>query len=240
MIPGDIPLYLAPGHQCDARIFAPQITALGLEGAAVAEHRLDADFSSMAARLLRTAPPRFAAIGFSLGGMLVLELMAQAPDRLLGAALIGADAEPAPRKEIEWRESVFDAVRAEGEPALVRLGEWLNGRFFGHSPKTLRRLGPEFLAMRKLTDAATFLRQGAALSGRRNRLEALASFARSGRPVSLIVGREDRLCPLENHRRMKAAAPEATLLVIESCGHFAMLEYPEIVNASLKGWLEAL
>lgn len=234
------PIVLASGHQCDARVFGPQIKALGLGGAMLAEHRLDSDFGEMAARLLRDAPPRFGVIGFSLGGMLVLELMEQAPERLLGAALIGTDASPAPQKELEWRSSVYDGLPEKGEAERERLALWLSKRFFGHAPATQARLEPTYLAMARATETEAMLRQGAALSARRDRTEALAAFARSGKPVTMICGALDRLCPVEEHRRMKQAAPEVELMVIEECGHMASLERPEIVNAALADWLRRL
>ena len=53
----------------------------------------------------------------------------------------------------------------------------------------------------------------------------------------LLCGRQDVSAPLECHEEMARAIPNASLVVIEDCGHLAPMERPEEVTHALRGWL---
>ncbi|MEL6979892.1 MAG: alpha/beta fold hydrolase [Pseudomonadota bacterium] len=236
-----VPLAFAPGHLCDARIFAPQCESLGADQVFVVETRLDDDLGAMAERFLRDAPPRFALIGFSMGGMLAAEAIAQAPERILGAALIGADAGAARPKEIAWRAERVAEVEAAGARGLALFAEAFMARFFAHAPEAAAVLAPEMRAMAAPFDAEVFRRQAAALSSRRDNHAALTRYAarRDAGPLLFLCGAEDRLCPPLLSRRMQEAAPKGRLVLIEGCGHMATLEHPERVSRALLAWARA-
>lgn len=234
---GGVPLALLPGHLCDLTIYRPQIAALGLDPALVAETRLDDDLAAMARRFLAAAPPRVALIGLSMGGMLAMEILAQAPERIVGAALLNTDAAPAREKEIDWRAAQMSGV-AEGREGGLEgaAGRFIQG-FFRHSEAAHARLGPELRAMAATISPEVYFRQARALSGRRDRLAALAAYDAAGRgPLLALTGAEDRLCPPLPHRRIKEAAPGADLVILAECGHLSTLEAPQAVNAALAAW----
>ena len=54
------PLVLLPGMMCDARLFAPQIEALGQEWPVTVPPMQGDTITAMARGVLVTAPPRFA------------------------------------------------------------------------------------------------------------------------------------------------------------------------------------
>ena len=56
---------------------------------------------------------------------------------------------------------------------------------------------------------------------------------RIGRPVVVINGDGDRLCPVESARELAAAIPGARLHVVEGAGHVAWLEKPEAVASAI-------
>ena len=62
--------------------------------------RIDLDDSSpeMAAGVLAAAPERFALAGHSLGAIVALEIVRQAPQRVTRLALLNASARPATRR----------------------------------------------------------------------------------------------------------------------------------------------
>ena len=74
-----LPLVLIPGMMCDARMWGgfaapcPFIHALPVEHGTVQD---------LAASILANAPKLFALAGLSMGGILALEILAQAPERL--------------------------------------------------------------------------------------------------------------------------------------------------------------
>lgn len=238
---GAAPILLAPGHLCDARIFAPQIEALGLGAPWVAETGLDADLKAMAARLLAAAPRRFALIGFSMGAMLAAEVIHQAPERVAGAALLGGDAGAPREKEIAWRTAQIGAVKAGGRPAFEAFAAAFMARCFTHAPEAEARLGRELRAMAAAATEAVFERQARALSSRRDRHDALARYDAEARgPLLFLCGAEDRLCPPLLHHRMREAAPNGALTMIPDCGHMAMLEHAAAVSAALRAWRDRL
>ena len=57
-------------------------------------------------------------------------------------------------------------------------------------------------------------------------------------PVRLIWGASDRLLPLDYARRVAAALPDASLTLIDRCGHLPQQEAPERFLATLLGVLD--
>lgn len=80
-------LVLIPGMMCDARMWGGIDAGLGLP----VIHHLPVQaetMSAMAALFLADAPPRFALAGLSMGGILAMEILRQAPDRVTRLALL--------------------------------------------------------------------------------------------------------------------------------------------------------
>src|SRR4051794_1861441 len=89
------PIVLVPGLLCSSEIFAAQIPALWAFGPVTVASTLDGErIEEAAASILRDAPPRFALAGISMGGYLSLEIMRQAPSRVLKLALLDTSARP--------------------------------------------------------------------------------------------------------------------------------------------------
>jgi len=83
------PLVMIPGMMCDERIFAPQIEELisnvSVHIADISRHDT---ISELAADVLSYAPPKFCLAGHSMGGIVAMEICAQAPQRIEKLALI--------------------------------------------------------------------------------------------------------------------------------------------------------
>src|ERR1700760_2164400 len=106
-----VPLVLAPGLLCSARLYAPQITALWPFGPiTVANHRYDDDMAAIAARILADAPPRFALVGLSMGGYIAFAMLRQAPERIAKLALLDTSARPDRPEQKEVREKAIAMV----------------------------------------------------------------------------------------------------------------------------------
>jgi pimeloyl-ACP methyl ester carboxylesterase len=56
-------------------------------------------------------------------------------------------------------------------------------------------------------------------------------------PTLVIHGRQDVIFSLEEHESIVAAVPNATLAIIEDCGHGSPMERPQAVTALLRYWL---
>ncbi len=227
------PLVLIPGMMCDARLFAPQIAAFSarrdiclpsLHGAA--------SIAALARNVLEGAPPRFALAGLSMGGIVAMEVLRLAPERVERIALL--DTNPlAEREEVKARRlPQIEAARA-GDLARV-MREEMKPNYLAAGPgreaildlcmEMALGLGPD-----------VFARQSRALMGRPDQSETLRG---ADLPALVLCGRHDALCPVERHELMAGLIPGAALEIIEGAGHLPVLEKPEETNAALARWLE--
>jgi pimeloyl-ACP methyl ester carboxylesterase len=89
------PLVLIPGMMCDGRLFAPQLSALGNRQVLIASCSDAETMDALAGIILAAAPPRFALAGLSMGGIVAMEMLRQAPERVERLALLDTN----PRSE---------------------------------------------------------------------------------------------------------------------------------------------
>lgn len=224
------PLLFLPGMMCDARLFAPQIAALsgGRMVACMDISRHDT-VAALAKAVLRDAPPRFALAGLSMGGIVAMEVLRQAPERVERLALL--DTNPlAELPEVQVARAAQTA-RAEGGD----LGAMMADTFV---PRYLARPNPEIAgicnAMALDLGPQVFVRQSLAL---RERPDQCATLARFDGPALILCGAEDALCPLARHDLMHGLMPHAAYQVIGGAGHLPTLETPDIVTEALRQWL---
>ncbi len=227
------PLVLVPGMMCDARLFGPQIAALSARRTLHLPPLTAADtIAGLAAAVLRDAPPRFALAGLSMGGIVAMEMLAQAPDRIERIALM--DTNPlAERPEMQARRAPQIAAAQAGRLAEVMRDE-MKPNYLVPGPGMAAILDL-CMAMALDLGAEVFVRQSVSLRDRADRTDTL----RAARiPALILCGRHDRLCPVERHELMAGLIPGARLEIIEGAGHLPVLEQPERTTAALVRWLE--
>ena len=218
------------GTLCTQRTFAEQLRVLD----AIAEPfmRLPTeghDLSACAAEILESVPERFALLGFSLGGLVALEIMRQAPERVQKLCLLATNPRGSTPQNLEtwarWRRE----AEAGGFAEIVRShAEYVCGE--NAEARTVVtemafEVGPE-----------TFVKQ---LNILESRPESRPSLGAISCPTLLVVGQHDRVTPPELHEEMRALIPEARLKTLQTCGHYAPLERPQAVTELLGDWLEA-
>lgn len=229
---GKIPLILIPGLLCDDELWLHQQKYLAdITDIQVGETRLDDALSTMAARILAAAPPKFSLAGLSMGGYVSLEIMRQAPDRVERLALLDTSAR---------QDSADQAKRRRG---LIELAEI--GKFKGVTPRLL----PLFIHKDRLDDESltnavmgmaenvgkdAFLRQQKAIQ---SRLDSVGLLAEIKVPTVVICGRQDAVTPLHLSEEIAAGIEGARLCVIEECGHLSSMERPHAVTALIRDWL---
>lgn len=223
------PLLLLPGMMCDARLFGPQIEALSAGTTLQVPVLTGRDsMAGLAAAVLADAPPRFALLGLSMGGILAMEIVATAAHRVERLALL--DTNP-------WAESA--AVSAARAPAMARVeaGD-LAGVLDAVIPRYFPTPRPELVAlcraMGHALGAEVFLSQSRALILRADRQDALAGYRG---PALVLTGAHDTVCPRDRHDRMHALMPQSRLAVIAGAGHLPTLEQPAATNAEITRWL---
>ena len=226
-----VAIVLVPGHLCTAEwLYAPQIEALAGRRIVMADTTRDDTIGGMADRLLARAPERFFIAGLSMGGMVAMEVMARAPERVVGACLMDTDPTPARPREVEWRQGLL----AQGLEAYV---DTFVGRFFLHDPEEAAHLGAEIRERMLATPETVARAQARALDTRREMAPLIAGFPHA---VGILVGAEDRVCPPKLHEPLCDVLPGARLTVIQDCGHIATLECAADVNAHLMHLLDEI
>lgn len=226
------PLILLPGMMCDARLFAPVIETLPVAASVVPIHESDT-MRDLARRVLDAAPERFALGGLSMGGIVAMEVLRQAPGRVARLALMDTNPLAEAPEAAARREPQMRAVRAGRLETVMR--EEMKPNYLADGPDR-RGILDLCMDMARALGPDAFIRQSRALRDRPDQTATLRSF---GGPALALCGREDRLCPPARHELMHGLMPHSKLAVIEGAGHLPTLERPRETSAALRRWLEA-
>jgi len=232
------PLLLVPGVLCSPRLFAAQVAALGNEAEIVVPDWRRAPLSiwdswETAARWVVDQMPaeKFALAGLSLGGMLAVEIMQFAADRVNRLALLDTGM----RSQNEAERAIRRArirLADEGHFELV-LGMQMT-RFIPGYRLPDKPLVDEVMTMCSEIGVEIYKRQEELAAIRVDRRPDLP---RIQCPTIVVCGRDDAATPLFLSEEMAEAIPAAALVVVEQCGHLVTMEKPEETNQILKLWL---
>lgn len=226
------PLLLLPGMMCDARLFSPQIAAFSAERPVMVAPMTARDsIEALASDILRHAPPRFALTGLSMGGIVAMEIIARAPDRVTHLALLDTNPAAEPPARANARLPQIEAVRAGHLRRVMR--DEMKPNYLSDGPRKGQILDL-CMAMAEALGPEVFAKQSHALASRPDQCDALR---RVTVPTLVLCGKDDTLCPLDRHELLRDLIPAATLSVIEGAGHLPTLEQPERTNAALRDWL---
>lgn len=227
------PLVLLPGMMCDARLSAPQIIDLSRDHAVmVAPITQGERIEEIASSLLDVLPAKFALAGLSMGGIVAMELLRRAPERITRLALMDTN----PLAETPQTAAAY-------EPLIIgaragRLDEVLRGfmkpEYLAPGPQRLAVLN-QVIEMGRDLGPEVMVRQVRALQRRRDQQPTLR---RCKVPTLILCGAHDTLTPLKRHAFMADLIPYARLEVIEEAGHLPTLEAPEATSAALRVWLK--
>lgn len=225
-----LPLLLLPGTLADQRVFGPVLERLGITGTWM---RMEGAASArgMAERILAAAPERFSLIGFSLGSIVALEVVAQAPQRIARLALLGCNARDLPPDKA--------AARRATVPVAERLGlaSYIDGAWEASVPahrRTDAGFRAELHRMALETPMPAFRDQ---IEMAIDRVDSRPRLGRIDMPVLVACGAEDGVCPPELSEEIAAAIPGATLAVVARAGHYLTLDQPDEVAQLLRHWL---
>ena len=224
------PLVLVPGLASDEAVWRPVIERLGdVAACVVAETRLDEDIAGIARRVLAAAPARFSLAGISMGGYIALEIMRQAPERVVRLALFDTSARPDTPEQSAGRRAAMAALDKAPLEVLSR-----------HSLATL--VAPDaadaakdaVVAMGVRVGRDAYVRQQNANIARADSRPHLAAIAV---PTLVAVGERDILTPPALAEELRDGIPGAVLRVVPGSGHLPPVEKPDATAALLRDWL---
>ena len=227
------PLVLLPGMMCDERLFAPQISELSKQRevhfAQISGHET---ITELATDVLNNAPPVFALAGLSMGGIVAMEVLSQAADRVERLALLDTNPLAELSDVAKRRGPQIDAVKNGQLKEIIRDEMKPNYLFDGVKKTETLKICMD-MALDIGPDA--FIRQSIAL---RDRVDQKNTLRKYKRPALVLCGRHDVLCPLERHELMHTLLQNSKLEIIEDAGHLPTLEQPKITTTALASWLE--
>jgi len=226
------PVVLVPGLLCSSEIFAAQIPQLWALGPVTVASTLEGDrIEDAAASILRDAPPRFALAGISMGGYLSMEIMRQAPSRVLKLALLDTSARPDTIEQTDARlQALARAKTGYMAVALLTLAGLLHPRRRGD----LDILNVN-LRMARSVALEGYERQTRITMSRPDSRPFLGAIEV---PTLVLVGDCDPLTPIDHSQEIASAVPGAELNVVPDCGHLSPIERPAYVSEALARWVQ--
>ena len=228
-------LLMIPGLACDAAVWEPQLAYFAKQNhisAEVADLGLHDSTEAMARALLKRYPNQVAVAGFSLGGYVVQEMARQAPERILGLALISTQAGTDPPAMAEVRASWTRKAREEGMSAVVPI--FLN-KFTSPNYLDIEINKQALHAMIVRHDIEAFCAEQEAIRTRTDCSEAVKGLRC---PTLALIPLKDALVPPINQHKMVQSSGINIVHEVPDSGHTVMLESPQAVNAAMQIWLD--
>lgn len=229
-------LILLPGLASDETLWRDQLPMLRARGPVhvTQVHARFQTLPAMATALLAEHAGPLILIGTSMGGILALEVLRQAPERVHALALLGSSARPDTPEMLQLREQAIALFETGRMDEVLRA----NVPFAFHPSKADDpALVADYLAMVRRAGPEQLVRQNRAIMARADSRPLLASIRC---PLLVACGQDDLLTPPECAMEIAAAVAGAQLELLPDCGHLLTLEQPERINALLAGWLDSL
>jgi pimeloyl-ACP methyl ester carboxylesterase len=226
-------LVLLPGTLCDERLWGHQLEHLTDVSDPSVSMLTEADtMEGMAGSVLKHAPERFALAGLSLGGIVAMEVIRQAPERVTRLALLDSNPHGPKPEQLESWKNLISKVEFGQFQSIVE--EYLLPNLIHPSRQEDSELVSTIRCMAEEIGPEVYVQQLKAVSTRSDLREGLREI---NVPTLLLVGKDDQVCPLSLHEEMQAYILESRLVVVDHCGHLSSLERPEEVTTALRNWL---
>ena len=227
------PVLFIPPMLCDARVFLDQIAHLSRDHVVICAPPCGGEtMEEIAALILAWAPAHFALVGASMGGMIALEIMRQAPERVTRLALINTIAQADTPRIASDRETQIIAAKA-GRFADVIAHELNADRF--HEDLDQATYGEGLRIMAEEIGADVYVQQARAVQKRKDQQTVLRKIRQ---PAWIISGDSDPDLPLRRQEFIAEMIPYATHEVIENAGFLPTIEQPDRVSDVLRAWLQ--
>ncbi len=227
------PLLLVPGTLCDERLWSHQIENLSdLAEVKVCDVTKDDSIYGLAQSILEEAPEKFALAGLSLGGIISLEIMRLAPERVKKLALLDTNPNPPKSEQISSWEKFIEMAN-NGQFLTITKNELLPVLIHPER-RNDDRLIETIIDMAEKIGKDAYINQLKAVMGRSDQRPILPTIIC---PTMVIVGSEDKICPIHMSKYIAENISTSSLEIVDKSGHLSTLEQPEIVSSLLRKWL---
>ena len=227
------PLVLLPGMMCDARLYGPQIAELSADTAVmVAPITQGERVEEIASGLLDLVPKRFALVGYGMGGVVAMEVMRRAPDRVARIALLNTHPLAETPQAATAREPQIVRARSGRLNDVMRDEISLSDLAPGSARMGILELISD---MAETLGPEVYVRQARALQRRKDQQ---ATLRRCRVPALVMCGAHDQITPVKRHSFMAELIPYANLKILDDSGHLPTLEQPEQTTAALRDWMK--
>lgn len=229
-----VTLVFIPGTLCNADLFDAQLSFFEKEFCCVvADHSTSNDLETLSQRILNGVRGDILVIGLSYGGIIAMEMMRQASERIVGLVLMNTTyKQPSVRTREAQERFVGMAYMGKFEEITK---DFLKDYMLHPEKQKDQSLRQRILKMAVLTGKENFFNQIQAQLGRPDSRLDLETYTC---PVLLIAGNEDLACPPSLHEEMSDLIPNSDLFVLKDCGHLSPMERPNEVNQILNDWFD--
>lgn len=225
------PIVFIPGLMQDARVFLPQMVGLGADHSVQVALPLFDTVERSGEAILASAPAHFALVGHGLGGIVALDIIRRAPERVSSVVFLATD---------PLSEAPQIAAAREARMVAARAGR-LRQAMAEEVPEASLSDGPDRSAILALVEdmafglgEGVFLRQSRALQRRPDQQKTLR---RTLLPALFLAGGQDGVVPLRRQEFARDLMPNSALKVLQDVGHLPMLEAPEEVTRAIAQFL---
>lgn len=228
-----LPILFLPGTLCTGAMFEHQINHLSQysKQISVVPFITENTLAEMAEKVIAATHGKpCAIIGFSMGGIVALEVAKMRPELIAKLALVNSNS----HADLPERKKARKAQIAQAQSG--QLAELMRSTFL---PNYLFEANSAYetliLEMAISLGADVFKAQVTAIEDRPDMLMSLKKLTAD---VVIIAGAQDKICPLEHQKMMHREVAGSKLVLLDNCAHFSPLEQAEQVSNTLAKWYQ--
>ncbi len=229
-------LIMIPGTLCNEDLFKQQHEGLSdLFDCFTASNNSADSLKRIANNILKTYTGSFLLLGLSYGGIIAFEILRQAPERVDGLILLNTNYKK-PSNKTQQAQQRFLGMAYLGILDVAIQEELTDAMLYYQNQKN-KKLRNIILNMGLQVGINGFHNQ---IKAQLNRPDSSKDLPKIKCPTLIITGKEDNVCPVDLHEEMAKMIPNATLKIINQCGHLSTLEKPKEVNNIIKKWYQSI
>jgi len=226
-----LPILILPGTLCTGTMFSEQINRLQqyCQDITVVQFSTEKSLTEMANKVIKaTNNEPCAIIGFSMGGIVALEIARTQPQLIAKLALVNSNCHAdLPERKIARKAQI---AQAKSGQLTELMSETFLPNYLFKADNAHEKL---IIEMAKSLGADCFVAQVLAIEDRPDSLSVLQQLKSD---ILIIGGKQDKICPVEHQQMMHKNLPRSHLQLLDQCGHFAPLEQAKKVSNLLTHW----